>query len=68
VIGGTKGFIMVKIDLKPVKDKAYRALKQGNKKELLKAQPLELKLYVSNRFCKILRIKFNPAMGTFKLV
>ena len=57
----------VRLDLEIRKNKAYKALQRGNK-ELLKTEPFELVLKVSNGFSKVFRVKFDPAIGTFKFI
>ncbi len=57
----------VKLDLEIKKNKAYEALQRDDKK-LLKTEPFELIFKVSNGFCKVFRVKFDPTIGTFKFI
>ncbi len=63
--GGEK---VIKIGLVPKKNRAYKALMQGDRKRLLEAQPLELIFKVSNGFSKVLRVELDPTKRTCKLV
>ena len=57
----------VRLGLEIKRNKAYEALQKGDK-ELLKTEPFELVLKVSNGFSKVFRVKFDPAIGTFKFI